>query len=119
MVEGRSGQKVQRWSAILLAIRTNMNHYGNLSSTSDSTAWCRHAARGANHRRRGVTDVEAASPFRYQTSPRNWCESRRRCFADGCASTARSRVAVSADSAGAIQGYKRAMSRPLFSCLWE
>ena len=30
MVEGRSGQKVQRWSAILLAIQDNMNHYGNL-----------------------------------------------------------------------------------------
>jgi uncharacterized damage-inducible protein DinB len=30
MVEGRGGQKVQRWSAILLAIQDNMNHYGNL-----------------------------------------------------------------------------------------
>ena len=30
MVEGRGGQKVQRWSAIMLAIQDNMNHYGNL-----------------------------------------------------------------------------------------
>ena len=30
MVEGRGGQKVQRWSATLLAIQDNMNHYGNL-----------------------------------------------------------------------------------------
>jgi uncharacterized damage-inducible protein DinB len=30
MVEGRGGQKVQRWSAILAAIHDNMNHYGNL-----------------------------------------------------------------------------------------
>ena len=30
MVEGRGGQKVQRWSAVLLAIQDNMNHYGNL-----------------------------------------------------------------------------------------
>jgi uncharacterized damage-inducible protein DinB len=30
MVEGRGGQKVQRWSAILGAIQDNMNHYGNL-----------------------------------------------------------------------------------------
>ena len=29
MVEGRGGQKVQRWSAVL-AIQDNMNHYGNL-----------------------------------------------------------------------------------------
>jgi uncharacterized damage-inducible protein DinB len=30
MIEGRGGQHVQRWSAILLAIQDNMNHYGNL-----------------------------------------------------------------------------------------
>ena len=30
MIEGRGGQKVQRWSAILGAIQDNMNHYGNL-----------------------------------------------------------------------------------------
>jgi uncharacterized damage-inducible protein DinB len=30
LVEGRGGQRVQRWSAILLAIQDNMNHYGNL-----------------------------------------------------------------------------------------
>ena len=30
MVEGRGGQKVQRWSAILGVIQDNMNHYGNL-----------------------------------------------------------------------------------------
>ena len=30
MVEGRGGQKVQRWSAVLAAIQDNMNHYGNL-----------------------------------------------------------------------------------------
>ena len=30
MIEGRGGQKVQRWSAILAAIQDNMNHYGNL-----------------------------------------------------------------------------------------
>jgi uncharacterized damage-inducible protein DinB len=30
MIEGRSGQKVQRWSPILIAIQDNMNHYGNL-----------------------------------------------------------------------------------------
>ena len=30
MVEGRGGQKVQRWSPILIAIQDNMNHYGNL-----------------------------------------------------------------------------------------
>ena len=30
MVEGRGGRKVQRWSAVLLAIQDNMNHYGNL-----------------------------------------------------------------------------------------
>ncbi len=30
MVEGRGGQKVQRWSGTLLAIQDNMNHYGNL-----------------------------------------------------------------------------------------
>ena len=30
MVEGRGGQKVQRWSAILGVIQDNTNHYGNL-----------------------------------------------------------------------------------------
>ena len=30
LIEGRGGQRVQRWSAILLAIQDNMNHYGNL-----------------------------------------------------------------------------------------
>jgi len=30
LVEGRNNQKVQRWSAILIAIQDNMNHYGNL-----------------------------------------------------------------------------------------
>lgn len=30
MVAGRGGQQVQRWSAILIAIQDNMNHYGNL-----------------------------------------------------------------------------------------
>ena len=30
MIEGRGGQKVQRWSAILGVIQDNMNHYGNL-----------------------------------------------------------------------------------------
>ena len=30
MVEGRGGQRVQRWSAILGVIQDNMNHYGNL-----------------------------------------------------------------------------------------
>jgi uncharacterized damage-inducible protein DinB len=30
MIEGRGGQKVQRWSAVLAAIQDNMNHYGNL-----------------------------------------------------------------------------------------
>ena len=30
LVEGRGGQKVQRWSFILGAIQDNMNHYGNL-----------------------------------------------------------------------------------------
>jgi uncharacterized damage-inducible protein DinB len=30
MIEGRGGQKVQRWSPILIAIQDNMNHYGNL-----------------------------------------------------------------------------------------
>jgi uncharacterized damage-inducible protein DinB len=30
LVEGRGGQRVQRWSAILIAIQDNMNHYGNL-----------------------------------------------------------------------------------------
>ena len=30
MVEGRGGQQVQRWSAILGAIQDNNNHYGNL-----------------------------------------------------------------------------------------
>ena len=30
LIEGRGGQRVQRWSAILVAIQDNMNHYGNL-----------------------------------------------------------------------------------------
>ena len=30
LVEGRGGQKIQRWSNVLLAIQDNMNHYGNL-----------------------------------------------------------------------------------------
>ena len=30
LIEGRGGQRVQRWSAILIAIQDNMNHYGNL-----------------------------------------------------------------------------------------
>ena len=30
LIEGRGGQKVQRWSAILGVIQDNMNHYGNL-----------------------------------------------------------------------------------------
>ena len=30
LVEGRGGQRVQRWSFILVAIQDNMNHYGNL-----------------------------------------------------------------------------------------
>jgi len=30
LVEGRGGQRVQRWSAALIAIADNMNHYGNL-----------------------------------------------------------------------------------------
>jgi len=30
LIEGRGGQRVQRWSFILVAIQDNMNHYGNL-----------------------------------------------------------------------------------------
>lgn len=30
LVEGRGGQRTQRWAAILAAIQDNMNHYGNL-----------------------------------------------------------------------------------------
>ena len=30
LVEARGGQKIQRWSNVLLAIQDNMNHYGNL-----------------------------------------------------------------------------------------